>query len=44
MGKFNPEKLTVLEATHWLAEHGYLGKRSSGGNISLRIAGQDAVP
>jgi L-fuculose-phosphate aldolase len=43
MGKFNPEKLTVLEATHWLAEHGYLGKRSSGGNISLRIAGQDAV-
>jgi len=43
MSQFDPEKLTVLEATHWLAEHGYLGKRSSGGNISLRIAGQEAV-
>jgi L-ribulose-5-phosphate 4-epimerase len=43
MGKFDPEKLTVLAATHWLAEHGYLGKRSSGGNISLKIPGQDAV-
>jgi glutamate-1-semialdehyde 2,1-aminomutase len=43
MSQYDSEKLTVLEATHWLAEHGYLGKRSSGGNISLRIAGQDAV-
>ncbi len=43
MSKYDPEKLTVLEAVHWLAEHGYLGKRSSGGNISLRIAIQDAV-
>jgi ribulose-5-phosphate 4-epimerase/fuculose-1-phosphate aldolase len=43
MGKFDPEKLTVLAATHWLAEYGYLGKRSSGGNISLKIPGQDAV-
>jgi len=43
MGQYDSEKLTVLEATHWLARHGYLGKRSSGGNISLRIAGQDAV-
>ena len=43
MGQFDPEKLTVLEAAHWLAEHGYLGKRSSGGNLSLRIANQDAI-
>ena len=43
MGRYDSEKLTVLEATHWLAEHGYLGKRSSGGNVSLRIAGQDAI-
>jgi L-ribulose-5-phosphate 4-epimerase len=43
MGKYDPEKLTVLAATHWLAEYGYLGKRSSGGNISLRIANQDAI-
>lgn len=43
MGKFDSEKLTVLATTHWLAENGYLGKRSSGGNLSLRIANQDAI-
>ena len=43
MSEYDSEKLTILEATHWLAEHGYLGKRSSGGNISLKIPGQDAV-
>ena len=43
MGRYDPEKRTVLAATHWLAEHGYLGKRSSGGNVSLKIANQDAV-
>ena len=43
MRNYDPEKLTILEATHWLAEHGYLGKRSSGGNISLRVAHQDAI-
>jgi len=43
LGKFDSEKLSVLEATRWLAEHGYLGKRSSGGNVSLRVAHQDAV-
>ncbi len=43
MSKYGPEKRTVLAATHWLAEHGYLGKRSSGGNVSARIAGEDAV-
>jgi L-ribulose-5-phosphate 4-epimerase len=43
MGKYDPEKRTVLAASHWLAEHGYLGKRSSGGNVSLKVADQDAV-
>jgi ribulose-5-phosphate 4-epimerase/fuculose-1-phosphate aldolase len=43
MSEYDSEKLTILEATHWLAEHGYLGKSSSGGNLSLRIANQDAI-
>jgi L-ribulose-5-phosphate 4-epimerase len=43
LGKFYSEKLGVLEATRWLAEHGYLGKRSSGGNVSLRVEHQDAI-
>ncbi len=43
MSQFNPEKQSVLEAAHWLAGHGYLGKRSSGGNISLRITNRDAI-
>jgi L-ribulose-5-phosphate 4-epimerase len=43
MGKYDPDKRTVLAATHWLAEHRYLGKRSSGGNVSLKVADQDAV-
>ena len=43
MGKYDPAKLKVLGATHWLAEHGYLGQKSSGGNISLKMANQDAI-
>ena len=43
MSQSDPEKHTVLEAAHWLTEHGYLGKRSSGGNLSLRVANQNAV-
>ena len=43
MTQFEPEKLSVLEATHWLAANGYLGKKSSGGNISLKVANQNAV-
>jgi len=43
MSQFDPEKATVLEAAHWLAEQGYLGKKSSGGNISLKAANQDAI-
>ncbi len=43
MSQFDPEKGTLLEAVHWLAAYGYLGKRSSGGNVSLRSANQDAI-
>ena len=43
MSKFEPEKRSVLEAAQWLAENGYLGKKSSGGNISLKVANQDAI-
>jgi L-fuculose-phosphate aldolase len=43
MSQFDPEKGTVFEAARWLAEHGYLGKRSSGGNISLKVANQDVI-
>ena len=43
MSQFEPEKLSVLAAAHWLAENGYLGKKSSGGNISLKVANRDAI-
>ena len=43
MGTYDLAKLTVLGATHWLAEHGYLGQKSSGGNISLKVANHDAI-
>jgi L-ribulose-5-phosphate 4-epimerase len=33
----------VLEASRWLAEHGYLGQLSSGGNISARVPGEKTV-
>ena len=33
----------VLASTRWLAEHGYLGKLSSGGNISVRMPGEKMV-
>jgi L-ribulose-5-phosphate 4-epimerase len=43
LGKFDTEKLTVLEASHWLADNGYLGQKASGGNISLKAANHDAI-
>jgi L-ribulose-5-phosphate 4-epimerase len=33
----------VSDSSHWLAEHGYLGKLSSGGNISVRVPGEKIV-
>ena len=41
--KYDREKQAVLAAARWLAENGYLGKRSSGGNVSVRVDAQDAV-
>ena len=41
--QYNSEKLTVLAASRWLADHGYLGKKSSGGNVSLRIAAGNTI-
>ncbi|MGD9300634.1 MAG: class II aldolase/adducin family protein [Desulfobacterales bacterium] len=41
--QYNSEKLTVLAASRWLADHGYLGKKSSGGNVSLRIAAGETI-
>ena len=33
----------VLDSSRWLAEHGYLGHLSSGGNISLRMPGEEII-
>ena len=43
MSQFDLEKGTLLDAARWLAENGYLGQKSSGGNISLKVANQDAI-
>jgi L-ribulose-5-phosphate 4-epimerase len=43
MGKYDIIKREVLDSSIWLAEHGYLGELSTGGNISVRIPGEDVV-
>ena len=43
MGKYDNIKLEVLRSARWLSEHGYLGKKSSGGNISLKVKKEDIV-
>ena len=43
MGKYDNIKLEVLGSARWLSEHGYLGKKSSGGNISLKVKKEDIV-
>jgi L-ribulose-5-phosphate 4-epimerase len=43
MDHYEPIKREVLDSTHWLAEHGYLGQLSSGGNISVRVPGEKIV-
>lgn len=40
MQNYDKIKREVLESSRWLAEHGYLGRLSSGGNISLRVPGE----
>ncbi len=43
MSKYNTIKRVVLDSSCWLAEHGYLGQLSSGGNISMRVPGEKIV-
>jgi len=43
MSKYDKFKHDVLNSARWLAEHGYLGKRSSGGNISVRIPNESVI-
>jgi len=43
MVKFDPLKQEVLGCAHWLSEHGYLGKTSSGGNISARVPDENSL-
>jgi len=44
MGKYDQAKKDVLACTQWLSEHGYFGAlRGTGGNVSMRIAGKQAV-
>lgn len=43
MDKYDQERQAVVEAVRWLSENGYLGKKSSGGNVSLRIANESAA-
>ena len=43
MNNYDNIRRTVLDSSRWLAEHGYLGHLSSGGNISLRVPGEKIV-
>jgi L-ribulose-5-phosphate 4-epimerase len=43
MNNFDSIRQEVLESSRWLAEHGYLGQLSSGGNISVRVPGERIV-
>ena len=43
MSNYKSIRQEVLKSTRWLAEHGYLGRLSSGGNISLRAPGEKII-
>lgn len=43
MSNYDKIKREVLDSSHWLVEHGYLGQLSSGGNISARVPGEKSV-
>jgi glutamate-1-semialdehyde 2,1-aminomutase len=43
MSNYDSIRREVSDSSHWLAEHGYLGKLSSGGNISVRVPGEKIV-
>ena len=43
MQKYDNIRREVLDSSRWLAEHGYLGHLSSGGNISVRVPDERIV-
>jgi len=43
MSNYDSIRREVLDSSRWLAEHGYLGQLSSGGNISARVPGEKIV-
>ncbi len=43
MKNYDNIRREVLETSHWLVENGYLGRLSSGGNISARVPGEEIV-
>ena len=43
MSNYDSIRRGVLDSSRWLAEHGYLGQLSSGGNISMRVPGEKIV-
>jgi len=43
MSNYDRIRHEVLDSSRWLAEHGYLGQLSSGGNISVRVPGEKIV-
>jgi L-ribulose-5-phosphate 4-epimerase len=43
MSKYLDYKTRIIECTQWLSDHGYFGAyRGTGGNVSMRIEGEDA--
>jgi len=43
MSNYDNIRREVLDSSRWLVEHGYLGRLSSGGNISLRVPGEEIL-
>ena len=43
MSSYDSIRREVLDSARWLAEHGYLGRLSSGGNISARVPGEKNI-
>ena len=43
MKNYDQIKREIIDSTQWLSEHGYLGKLSSGGNISARVRGEKCI-
>ena len=43
MSHYDSIRRGVLDSSRWLAEHGYLGQLSSGGNISVRVPDEKIV-